>query len=1264
MEGPSDGLVRGAFPRVARFRGRGLLGKGSLGHVYRAYDEKLGEEVALKTLPDPRAERIYYIKEEFRALTHISHPNLVELDELLVDRDHCFFTMELIDGLPFTEYVWAEGGRGLDGGLSAVGLARLRGAVEQLIEGIAALHRERKLHCDIKPTNILVTRGGRVVLLDFDMVRHFRSDDLRASEESDGRGTDDYASHEQFWSAPLSQATDWYSAGVVLFETLTGRLPFSGADRLAARERGAFPSIKALAPSTPDDLAALVGALLRPDPSRRAGEREMRRAAGAVAPPAGVADVGLAGSVFVGRAAEMGALRAAFDRTRRGMPAVVHIEGASGIGKSELVRRFLRWAHDDMPGLGSGQPPDHETRPLILRGACHVQESVSYRAIDGVIDELSRALLSLPRERAAALAPPQLGALMRLFPVLGRVDALVAMAEATSDDIAPQELRLQGFRALRELLFRLAAMRPLVIWIDDLQWGDADSAPLFRELLRSPGAPELLLLVSYRLGEREPGLLLDVLSAPELPSEHVHRIQLDPLDPADSRALARQLLDHALGGVAADTAELAAVSAGSPFFLVTLAQHAAEQLDGAPLEARSGDRLEQLLRLRVGRLRAGERRILEIVAVAGRHADRSLVLKVARLGQGGRLELKRLILARFVRHSETGDSPAVEIYHDRIRQAVLASMTGEEQRRCHLEIAKALADTAAPDLEALFEHYHHAGEERVAGRYAKLAGDRAQGALAFDRAAELYGYALTLGGSDAPRWEILEGLGMALANAGRGGEAGAVLTQAAALLEEAPSGASAAPARACELRRRAAEHYLRSGHFEPGITELRRVLGAVGVDYPRSSWRACGIMLVGRARITLRGLGFRERSASEIPRADLDRIEACWSAGLGLAWIDPMRTGAFQVVYTQLALTAGEPVHVSRALAVEASQLASYGGAVRLRRGKGIIAEARRVADASGDAATSAFVALMDGSIAFYDARWRDAVTLCEDAEKILRGRCRSPAWEMTTVHIFSLWSLVYLGKLAELGQSLPALLAEARGRGNLLGAASLALGLPNMVWLASDQPSEARAQAEKAIALWQQDTFQFQHYLHLVAAVQIDLYEGNGLAAWRRLTAAWPRVRSSFLLIIQNVRTTLLHLRARAAVAAAGETGRFEVGLLPIRRRQRREALLRAAERDAAKLEREDVRWAAPLAAAVRAQVAGARGRLGEAVATLERAERQFDGIDMALYAAAARHRRGALLGGERGERLRQESERGMRDQGVKRPDRLVAVLMPWVDG
>src|SRR5712692_4017011 len=147
------------------------------------------------------------------------------------------------------------------------------------------------------------------------------------------------------------------------------------------------------------------------------------------------------------------------------------------MGKTALVRNFL----------------DHikrEANVMMLQGRCYERESVPYKALDGVVDNLSKHLTSMRQRRVAALLPRDVLALARVFPVMLQVDAIFNARAARPETADLFTLRRQAFGALRELLARIAKRQPLVIYIDDLQWADADSTFLLEDLLRPPDAPK------------------------------------------------------------------------------------------------------------------------------------------------------------------------------------------------------------------------------------------------------------------------------------------------------------------------------------------------------------------------------------------------------------------------------------------------------------------------------------------------------------------------------------------------------------------------------------------------------------------------------------------------------------------------------------------------------------------------------------------------------------------------------------------------------
>jgi len=1215
-----------------RFRVVSLLGEGGLGRVYHVKDVETGHSVALKILHTLRADQLFHLKQEFRSFADIDHSHVVALHELFVDGNEVFFTMELIDGVSFTEYV-RESLLPLEP-LSARGIKRLEEAIRQLMLGISVLHRAHRLHRDIKPSNVMVSREGRVVVLDFDMGLRIGLDE----GDGEGRGfvgTPEYMSPEQVWGYDVSAASDWYAVGVMLYEAIVGELPHTGEiDELIVRKEMGVPEPDRLASCAPRDLADLVMALLSPAAENRAGEREVREylrnrsfSESLLRDTTGNELV----MPFVGRKRELELLQDQYRRAERGETAVMTMEGASGMGKSELIRHFL-----------SKLPRNSKHAPIVLRGRCHPRETVPFRAFDGIIDALSAA----PFVKSEVIdAIEHVSALIKLFPVLARIPAI---SEVNTDQLEmdPFETKKRAIAALRKLLSVLAASRTIVLWIDDLQWGDADSGQLLRELLRPPEAPPVLCILTYREGTRHTSPFLrmyDESRALGNPSAHA---VLGLLDPSETEQFARDVM-QALGPSASRFIKvLVNESGGHPLLLEELAHEFANATAGAP----TNGVLERIWQRRIETLSDAERRILEFVAISGRPMEKGVILQAAHLQEERRKAFARLSRLRLVCDAEVNTRPAVDIYHGRLREVLVGDLPRDVFRERHCTLADTLKLTKAPDPAALVEHYLAAEQESRAGPFAVEAADRAAAALAFDRAAELYALAIRCAVDSRPRWELEKSRADALASDGRSREAAEAYGQAArhARSAYAPSHA------VLDLRRRSAEHYLRCGDIEEGRWMLEDVLASVGVPYPASPAAALGTVLVNRAKLWRRGLEPNASISTVMTNDELARIDACWSAGLGLAWVDRMRTAAFQSQFMLGALDSGEPGRVARALATEASQLVSFGGERRSTESARLFRQAEVLARSTKDPATISFVTLMASTMAFYQARWSDAVEHCQNAEVILRRDCRGAAWELTTSHLLRLASLAYLGQIRALEIEVPALVEEAKRRGDKLAAAGLVSGVPNMVWLALDDVNEAQRQAERAMADWPRTDFQTQHYFDLLARTHIDLYRDDAELAWQRLRRAWPQLIWSLNLQVEHFRITLFYLRARAAIALARQRRNFI----------EKTWLLRKARADAEQLRRQHGRWPVALALLVDGGIAAVDNRFGEAVKALLDAAIALDRLQMPLHAAAARLKVGALRRNDAGSAMRNEASAALIERGVKDPARWSTMVVPGIEG
>jgi tetratricopeptide (TPR) repeat protein len=1285
------------FSGTERFRILGRIGQGGMGVVYRAWDRERRAHVALKALRTASAETLFRFKNEFRALADLHHPNLCALGELFHDGGRWFFTMELVDGVDLLAYVRPPLPGGEPGPLEA---GRLRRAIVQLGRGLDALHARGRVHRDIKPSNVLVSMAGneeRVVLVDFGLTTSLFEPRPTAPEPGGEPpsdiavvGTVDYMAPEQAASRPAGPEADWYSVGVILYEALTGQMPFQGAplEVLIAKQQGPPPPVRVVAPDAPRDLASLCDALLAPDPRARPRSDDIvarLRGEGAPDPstrlrlvravardpemtptptdPIGRVPAAPSEMPFVGRARELITLEEAFAATlgADGQPQTVVVHGESGVGKSALVRRFLDgiWAR--------------QANAVVLTGRCLEQESVPYKAVDGVVDTLARVLRRMPRIETAALLPLEAALLGQVFPVLRRVPVI---AEAPARRIPAgvteeqQALRARVFGALRELLTRLAARRPLVIAIDDLQWADDDSLALLAALLREPEAPQMMALFTLRAGA--------TLDLGLLPGRvrHVHVARL----PADEAAeLARLLLgaDPPPGAARLDEAArtIATEAQGHPLFIDELVRHA--RLPGAPNDGQPLH-LDDALRARIAQLPAEARRLLDVIALAGLPIGLDAAAEAAGLPtpadpppfadtrtppppvtamipqpapfDDGVPSLGRLLTAlragRLVRTARAPSSglPLVEPFHDRVRDATLRALEArgpEVIAELHGALARAL-ETRGADAETLSRHLAGAGDHKRAAELAARAAEDAIAALAFDRAARLLRRALELDPTEGPtRAARAARLGEALAALGRSGDAALAYLEAARDEPERPA--------ALSLQNRAAQLLLVSGHVDEGLVALDAVLRSVGLAIPETPRAAMRSFIVRSIGLRLRGVRFRERSVDQIAPEVLRRIDACWSVASGLGMVDIARAAAFDARHLAYALSAGEPRRVARALALH-GVFQSALGAGDPARADALCARAEAIAERIGDAHSLGLTAFARGVRAFLEGNLAPAHDALSRALTIFHERCVGVAWERSTALHYALLCHLARGDLGHVVRRMPELRHSARERGDLYQTLVLRTGPFVLCALAEDDPERGRTEAQEALATWSQQGFQLQHLWELTARAWCDLYSDDGRTAHDRIVARWPTIERSLVLRVPYLASELYCLRGRAALAA---TARL-VASDPERR-----ALIGEAERYAARLAQRKTLGTVAQAALLRAGIAATRGDSARALAELEAAERGFFEAEMHLHRAVAARRRGQLLGDE-GAGVVADAEAWMATQRVKSPRRMCALFAP----
>ncbi len=1259
------------------------IGAGGMGVVYEAHDRERGSRVALKTLRELDPTALYRFKHEFRSLADVCHPNLVNLYELVSASSGWFFIMELVDGVNFLE--WVRVGAlptdddadtetttrprmipGIDDGrdafrepmisqptqsTAALNVAllaantkeppaplgppphygRLREALLQLVDGINALHAAGKLHRDIKPSNVLVAPDGRVVLLDFGLATGF--DPFEGDTTFSGKlvGTAGYISPEQCGGKKPTVQSDWYGVGAVLYQALVGRLPFVGppARVLAEKRRLDPPAPRASRPETPADLDGLCMALLQREPAKRPDGAEILRMLGRerVRVPPTPAAQRLAPGALVGRNAHLKTLEGAFDKVCAGQAVTVYVRGLSGMGKTALARYFL-----------DGLAENH--RATVMRGRAYERESVPYKAFDSLIDALSRQLLRLPASDCVAVVPDDAWALARIFPVMARVPAIREVPEPAEGIPPPALLRRKAFLALRTLLDRLARIRRLVLFLDDLQWGDADSAELLLELMRPPQSPPLLLIGAYRIEDAESApMVRSLASHRRAPGADVLDLVVGPLRYAESFEIAVELIGRDDTDAREQAATIAFEARGSPFLVTELARWAVQSSRG-DLSQVGHVSLEAVLEYRLANLFEGAHHALELAAVSGRPVDLDALAQAAGLGDRRRDAIASLRAARLLRTGTRAGRDAAELYDDRIREVVLARMTPERVRQAHHALALASEAAGVPDPEALAEHWAAAGDPERGARFAEQAADRAAAAFAFAHAARLYQLALDGVVSSASRQTLSLRLRLAetLANAGRTVDAAHAFRQAAACSTDV--------SQQLDLDRRAAELMLRVGLQEQGREVLAQVLAAAGMPLPSSPQQAVRRARMRRLQLSVRGLRFRETAAGLTPPHRLAAVDIAWSAASGLAMVDPITASEYATRCLLTALAAGEPSRVARALCGEAivAALQGPGGEDRSRRALDL---ARDIGQRSDSLLVMGLSAIAAGIGAFLRGQWKTAREWSDRAEPILAELCTGSDWELALARLIGLQATFFLGDLEPLCRRVPDLVADADTRGDAFASTALRIGLPNLTWLLrGDEEAAARhlTLAQEGRSGSQIDLFDFAL---LFGKANTRIYCGESKRALDSVDRRWRDWDHAPLLHVQLLRLQAWDLRGRCLLAAVAD-------------REAPRSALEGIDGLARSILREGAPWARPLALILQACSAQLSSQQERAIALFGQAEDACVQCDMAFHAAIARRRLGRLLGGAAGTRLLDESAEWMAAHGVREPDRITEVFAP----
>jgi hypothetical protein len=610
------------------------------------------------------------------------------------------------------------------GGTSLAGLAKplavddLTGLAVELARAVAGMHRQGLMHRDISAANIVISRDGAPCLVDFALASSFAEIRPEFTHHTEVLGTLAYSAPEQTGRTGRSvdQRADLYALGATLYELATGEPPFGSGDhlRLIHDHLARVPVPPAeVNPAVPGSLSEIVMHLLEKEPDNRYQTADgliydlerLRDADPSAAAALGVGEHDvplrlLPPSRLVGRDAEVAALEAAFAEAVSGGCRGMLVSGAAGVGKTALVDE-LRPVVTSADGWFVAGKFDQYRRDLEFDAVHQALRALGRLLLaepEAELEELRSRILQTVGANAGLLTAtvPEFAALLALPPDAG--DPLTAQARA-------QRTALQVLRAVA------SRKRPLVVFVDDLQWAGRTPLGAVDVVLSEEPIDGLLLVGAYREGDVDAA---HPLAAPLSRWRHqtgVQHLRLVNLPAPSLGTMVAEML-HADPAKAAGLVEVIEPhTSGNPYATVELLN--ALRRDGALSATAAGWRWDEaavrahlgqsdvagLPGVRLDAVPSASRQLVEAMACLGGRAELSLLQ--AATGEPAGVVEQRLApaLDEGLLVMEPGAQPTVGFRHDRIREAIRGRLDPRRRRTLQLDLARRLAPV--PELFAV-----------------------------------------------------------------------------------------------------------------------------------------------------------------------------------------------------------------------------------------------------------------------------------------------------------------------------------------------------------------------------------------------------------------------------------------------------------------------------------------------------------------------------------------------------------------------------------
>jgi tetratricopeptide (TPR) repeat protein/predicted Ser/Thr protein kinase len=864
--------------KIAHYEVLDLIGRGGMGAVFRARDTQLDRTVALKILTPtdlPGDEIKERFLREARAGAQLNHPGIVTIYEVGEDEGQHYIAMEYVQGRTLRQL-----------------LQEARPSPQEVIDiivatgrALGAAHKQGIIHRDIKTDNVMVAEGGEVKVMDFGLAKMVDASVL--TKEGEIMGTVAYMSPQQATGEPIDYRSDIFSLGVVLYELLTGQRPFSGDQEIAivfSLLNEEPMGVRELNPEVPRELEQIVFKALQKEPQDRydqvvqmvADLEKVRQALSGIG-QVSLADLELVAAEvvapeerefraqLVGREEKLASLRELLHQTTLGQGRTVLISGEAGIGKTRLVGELSNHAKTrkirTLTGACVHRMKSYPYHPFVEA----IQEYFQLKGVEGV-----QKLESFVEGKAPELKP-QMSVLKVFLNLEGQESAQVVNRE-------------ELLQSISKLIERAASERPLILFIDDLQWADEDTLSLLHYTARWIRRAKVLLVGTYRPEDlsvpgdeisnllprvrqemNREGLLVE-LPLERLKGEDLHPM-VDSLFPGAEFGgdFYRTLFDETEGNPLFVLETLKLMKAEG----VILQENEHYTLRESPDRLAIPSKVHDVIKRRLQRLNEEEHDILELASVEGEAFNSATVAECLALNKIKVLKtLQRLEREHHVIHAA---EKRYRFDHAKIRDLLYQDILPELRQEYHMLVGSYLRSNFSQDEQVIPQIAHHlleADDPEGALPFLIKAAERAKRVFANAEAIELFTRAGEIAGEitwedEARKTETLAAVGEHLGDifvlTGRHQEA--VEAYAGAL------GLAGLPGERCScLMRKTSSVREKQGGFEQALESLHKAQECVeplaGQDEGR---RELGRIWIERGAVHYK-MGEAEKAEEEIRR--------------------------------------------------------------------------------------------------------------------------------------------------------------------------------------------------------------------------------------------------------------------------------------------------------------------------------------------------------------------------------------------------------------